>query len=54
MTLVSGPGEYILIDGYTRIRALKKLGKDTVWADILDMEEKAALLLFLNKQEHNK
>lgn len=52
--LVSGSGKYILIDGYTRIRALKKLGKDTVWADILGMEEKAALLLLLNKQGHNK
>ncbi len=54
VTLVSGSGKYILIDGYTRIRALKKLGIDTVWSDILDMEEKAALLLFLNRQEHKK
>lgn len=39
------PACYVLIDGYKRIRALKRLSKDTVWATLWEMEEAEALVL---------
>ncbi|HSW63463.1 MAG TPA: ParB/RepB/Spo0J family partition protein [Dissulfurispiraceae bacterium] len=36
---------FIVIDGYKRIRALKRLGRDTVRATVWDMKETEALIL---------
>lgn len=38
-------GRYILVDGYKRVRALSKLGRDTVRATCWDLPEDEALLL---------
>jgi ParB/RepB/Spo0J family partition protein len=38
-------GRYILVDGYKRVRALHKLGRDTVRATCWDLSEDEALLL---------
>jgi ParB/RepB/Spo0J family partition protein len=43
--------KYILIDGYIRVRALAKLGRDTVLAAIFDLQEQAALLELLAREE---
>ena len=45
--VVKNPGEgagYVLIDGYRRVRALEGLGRDTVEAVVLPLEEPAALM----------
>ncbi len=39
-----GEGRYILIDGYRRVFALRKLGRDTVSAMVLSLPEPEALL----------
>jgi ParB family chromosome partitioning protein len=39
------PGRFVLIDGYQRVRALQKLGHDTVAAVLLPLDEVAALCL---------
>jgi ParB family transcriptional regulator, chromosome partitioning protein len=36
--------EYVLIDGYLRVKALQVLGRDTVEAMVLPLEESAALM----------
>ena len=38
------PDSYVLIDGYQRVAALKQLGRDTVTAFILPLNEAAALI----------
>lgn len=38
-------GRFILVDGYKRVRALRKLGRDTVRATCWDLSEDEALLL---------
>jgi ParB/RepB/Spo0J family partition protein len=40
----TGAEEYVLIDGYRRVSALKKLGRDTVDGVVLPLSESAALL----------
>lgn len=37
------PGRYVLIDGYCRVRALRKLGRDTALAVVVDIDEADAL-----------
>jgi ParB family chromosome partitioning protein len=39
------PNRYLVIDGYKRIRALRKLGRDTVHATVWNMTETEALIL---------
>ncbi len=39
------PGRYLVIDGYKRLRALRRLRLDTVRATVLDLSEAEALLL---------
>jgi ParB family transcriptional regulator, chromosome partitioning protein len=39
------PNRYLVIDGYKRIRALQRLGQDTVRVTIWDMDETEALIL---------
>ena len=39
------PGRYVLIDGYQRVAALRKLGQDTVSAVVLALDEVEALCL---------
>ena len=43
-------GRYVLIDGYGRVAALRKLGKDTVEAAALPLSEAAALCLVHRQQ----
>ena len=38
-------GRYLVIDGYKRLRALRRLGQDTVRATVWDLSEAEALLL---------
>lgn len=39
------PNRFLVIDGYKRIRALQRLGQDTVRATVWDLEESEALIL---------
>ncbi len=39
------PNRFLVIDGYKRIRALQRLGHDTVRATVWDMDETEALIL---------
>ena len=43
-------GRYVLIDGYFRVAALQKLGRDTVEAVVLPLDEAAALCLVHRQQ----
>jgi ParB family chromosome partitioning protein len=40
----AAPGRYVLIDGYRRVAALERLGRDTVAAVVVPMAEREALL----------
>ena len=40
----AGPHEYVLIDGYRRVRALDALGRDTAEAMVLPLDEPGALI----------
>ncbi len=44
-------GRYVLIDGYRRVEALVRLGRDTVRALVLSMGEKEALLYLYRLEE---
>jgi ParB/RepB/Spo0J family partition protein len=41
--------QWILIDGYHRVRALKRLGKDTVEAEVWDCDIREALVMMLKR-----
>ena len=43
-------GRYVLIDGYQRTSALERLGRDTVEAVVLDLDE-ASALVFRHRQQ---
>jgi len=43
--LAGEPNRFLVIDGYKRIRALQRLGQDTVRATVWDMTETEALIL---------
>jgi ParB family chromosome partitioning protein len=43
--LMDEPGRFRLIDGFRRLRALSRLGRDTVWATRWELPELEALLL---------
>jgi ParB/RepB/Spo0J family partition protein len=43
--LTEEPNRFLVIDGHQRIRALQRLGQDTVWATVWDLEESEALIL---------
>lgn len=43
--LAAEPNRFLVIDGYKRIRALQRLGHDTVRATVWDMDETEALIL---------
>jgi ParB family chromosome partitioning protein len=45
VALAEEANRFIVIDGYKRIRALKRLGQDTVLATVWDMSEAEALIL---------
>ncbi len=45
IALAEDPQRYLVIDGYKRIRALRRLGQDTVRATVWDLEESEALIL---------
>lgn len=45
VVVVAEPGRYRVIDGFRRLRALERLGEDTVWATVWELEEVEALLL---------
>jgi ParB family chromosome partitioning protein len=53
--VVAGPhGQYVLIDGYRRVQALHKLGRDTVEALVLPMAEAEALVYGLREARGSK
>lgn len=45
IALAEEPNRFLVIDGYKRIRALQRLGRDTVRATVWDMDETEALIL---------
>jgi ParB/RepB/Spo0J family partition protein len=45
IALQDPPDRYLVIDGYKRVRALQRLGHDTVRATVWDMDETEALVL---------
>ncbi|NLT67832.1 MAG: ParB N-terminal domain-containing protein [Acidobacteria bacterium] len=45
IALADEPNRFLVIDGYKRIRALQRLGRDTVRATVWDMNETEALIL---------
>jgi len=45
VVVLPGNGRFVLVDGYKRLRALRSLGKDVVWAVAWDLAEPEALLL---------
>ncbi len=45
IALAEEPNRFLVIDGYKRIRALRRLGQDTVGATVWDMDEAEALVL---------
>jgi len=51
VTVVPDASRFVLIDGYCRVQALKKMGKDTVLACVWNMPEQAALLSILAKHQ---
>lgn len=46
----AGADRYVLIDGYRRVEALRRLGSDTVGAVVLEMSEEEALV-FCHRQQ---
>ncbi len=38
---------WILIDGYIRLEAIRRLGEDLIWVDVWDCSEKESLMAFL-------
>lgn len=45
VAIAGEPNRFVVIDGYKRIRALRRLGRDTVTATVWDMPETEALIL---------
>ena len=45
IALDAEPNRFLVIDGYKRVRALQRLGRDTVQATVWDMNETEALIL---------
>lgn len=45
VAITEEPNRFVVIDGYKRIRALRKLGRDTVNVTVWDMSETEALIL---------
>jgi ParB family chromosome partitioning protein len=45
VVIAEEPNRFVVVDGYKRIRALRKLGRDTVNATVWDMTETEALIL---------
>jgi len=45
IAIIEESNRFVVIDGYKRIRALRKLGRDTIHATVWDMPETEALIL---------
>jgi len=45
VVVTTGDARHVLVDGYKRVRALRRLGRDTVRATVWDLGEAEALLL---------
>lgn len=54
LVVAGSEGHYVLIDGYRRIEALEKLGRDTVEVLVLPMEEAEALVYGLRESRGSK
>ena len=50
LVIEKAEGRYVLIDGYQRVEALEKLGRDTVEGVVLDLDE-ASALVFRHRQQ---
>lgn len=42
VVVAAEPGRFRVLDGFRRIRALERLGEDTVWATVWELEERQA------------
>lgn len=54
ITVREGDFSFVLIDGYSRVRALNRFGKDTVWAEIWPCKEWEAILRVLMRTQERK
>jgi len=54
ITVKKGDLSFVLIDGYLRVAALKRCGKDTVLAEIWQCDEQDALIRVLMKNQERK
>jgi len=52
LVIEKAQGRYVLIDGYQRVAALEKLGRDSVEAIVLDLDE-ASALVYRHRQERS-
>lgn len=52
VNVIPDSSHYILIDGHLRVKALAKMGRDTVWAIVLDTDEHTALIQSLTQEQH--
>jgi ParB/RepB/Spo0J family partition protein len=53
LVVESSEGSYVLIDGYHRVAALEKLGRDTVEAVVLSLDEGSALIFAHQQSRHH-
>lgn len=54
ITLKEGPYAFVLLDGYLRVSALKRCGRDTLLAEVWECEEQEALVQVLARNHTRK
>jgi ParB family chromosome partitioning protein len=54
VVVAKAPQQWVLVDGYFRVKALKHLGKDTIAAEIWDCDIAQALLVLLRKDQSRR
>jgi ParB/RepB/Spo0J family partition protein len=54
VVVLSDSSRYLVIDGFQRLRALERLGQDTVKAVIWDLDEAEALILDRSQRSSQK
>jgi len=52
VNVIPNSSRYILIDGHLRVKALARMGRDTVWAIVMDTDEHTALIQSLTREQH--
>jgi ParB/RepB/Spo0J family partition protein len=53
-TLMEKPSSFVLMDGYLRVSALKRCGRDTVLAEVWNLEEQEALVRVLARSNDRR